>query len=302
MRNQPSSTTRATRRCHVLVLLGYGLSPSTWRHRFESGLAWDETPYGYGQAEEYYELTWAADHPESLLGKTFRRAVQRVLGFDWVHVWRNRHALFNCDVVWTHTEREHLAVAAVKLLYPHRAHFKSLAQTVWMWDEWPSYGRARKALVRNLIRRHDVEALHSRLNLARSRFEVPGRVVLLLPFGTASVPAPQRATPQAKPPLIVAAGNDRDRDWESLARAAAEVPEARFRVYSSSRGAATCTWPPQRAAAARRLSSRHGCRLLRGFGGGDSIAAQSPCLGKHCRQRSDERRCAGCHQRCRWRG
>lgn len=150
-------------RPRVAIVLRHGLAPGAWRERFDRGDTWDRTPYGYDRAESDFELVWTEDLPERAFGRFWRGLLRRLFGFDFVHVWRNRAILRTVDVVWTHTEREHLAVALLKRLGRHYD-FASVAQSVWLWDNWSDHSRVRRAFYASLLRTHDVEVLLSRLN------------------------------------------------------------------------------------------------------------------------------------------
>jgi len=238
----------------VAVLLAHAQDPVVWRERHARGETLDATPYGYELAAAQLDLAWAVSAHESRLARAVRSRLFRALGFDLVHAWRNRRMLFEADVIWTHTEREHLAVALLQRLRRPggRRKVPVVAQTVWLWDEWEGLSAARRRLVGWLLGSHDVEAVHSHLNLADSLRHVPGRRVVQIPFGSASVPqgaaADAGADGLAVPapdgrPLVLAVGNDAHRDWRALRDAARQLPEVVFHVASKSRRAVGLDWP-----------------------------------------------------------
>ncbi|WP_146792210.1 glycosyltransferase [Agrococcus baldri] len=227
-----------TRIPHVVVALSYDQDPERWRARHARGEVLDATPYGYHRAADRFAMSWTRSHTESALVGRVRRKLAARLGFDVVHVWRNRALLRGADVIWTHTEREHLAIAAVL----GSGGPPVLAQSVWLWDAWPRWGPARRRGIARLLRRHAVEVVHSPVNLGDARDAVPGRRVELVPFGTATLPSVRDDAPSSTP-LVLAVGNDIDRDWPLLAVAAARLPEVRFRVVSGSRAARETSWP-----------------------------------------------------------
>ena len=233
-------------RVRVAVFLHRGQDVRHWRARFAHGASLDRTPYGYDRAERWFDLTWAESPPDTRLGRALARWSMRLLGCDLPHAWHNRRLLRTADVVWTHTEREHLAVALLQWLRPGRRRVPVLAQSVWLWDRWASAGPLRRWLTAGLLRTHAVELVHSRLNLADSRAAVPGRRVELVPFGSApavlSAAAAARAAEPARP-LVLSVGNDADRDWTLLASVASMIPGADFRVASRSRAAHAVAWP-----------------------------------------------------------
>jgi glycosyltransferase involved in cell wall biosynthesis len=231
------------REFRVAVILRYGLSPSVWQARHAAGEVVDETPYGYHLADGEVSLTWCIDHAESAIGGRWRHLVRRLLGFDFVHVWRNRKIIQSADAVWTHTEREHLGVALLKWLTPRRYRARSIAQTVWLWDNWREYSGVRRALYGRLLRQHDVELVLSRVNRDISRQAVPGRLVARIPFGThlAEPAAAQRS--RAAVPRVLVVGNDRHRDWRLMADVASLVPEAHFDIITLAEFPRTLNWP-----------------------------------------------------------
>ncbi|QAY74678.1 glycosyltransferase [Agromyces protaetiae] len=235
----------------VAVVLRHGLNPDRWRERHERGEVVDETPYGYHLAGDEFDLVWSTDHAESGLARRWRSAVRKALGFDLVHVWRNRAIIAGADVVWTHTEREHLAVALLKRLRPNTYRAALLAQSIWLWDDWPDLPAARRALWSRLLPEAWIEVVHSRLNLERSRTAVPGRRTALLPFGThfatarmdrASAAAGAGAEASARPRVLVI-GNDRHRDWPLLVEAAARRPQLDFEILSLADAVRALSWP-----------------------------------------------------------
>ena len=99
-------------RPRIAVIVRYGLNPNAWEERHRRGEVADRTPYGYHLAESAFDLEWSTDRIEGATARWWRMTAKRVLGFDFIHVWRNRDAIARADAVWTHTEREHLAVLA----------------------------------------------------------------------------------------------------------------------------------------------------------------------------------------------
>ena len=228
---------------HVVVVLGADQDAAQWRQRHARGETLDETPYGYDRAEPLVRLSWTRSATESARARQWRRSIAGRLGFDIVHVWRNRRLIRSADVVWTHTEREHLAVALLQFFVPRGRRVPVLAQSVWLWDAWARWGGARRRVVAALLRTQSIEVVHSRVNRDIARRSVPGRAVELLPFGSAASARPMVRQQAGAAPLVLAVGNDADRDWSVLAAAAARLPDARFHVASSSPRARAVEWP-----------------------------------------------------------
>ena len=125
----------------VHVHLFYGADPRTYRKGENIGCL-----YGYHHAEsDEFRLTYSQDGGENRVASLARRALKAALGFDVVHAWRNRAALLNTDVIWTHTEQEHLAAALIlKLAGAQGKRPLLLAQSVWLFDKWNSFGGPRR--------------------------------------------------------------------------------------------------------------------------------------------------------------
>lgn len=227
----------------IAVVLRYGLNPQSWSLRHERGEVVDRTPYAYDLANEWFTVDWSADHPEGKMTHTLRMTLRRALGFDLVHIWRNRRMIQSADAVWTHTEREHLAVALLKVLSPKRYQAASIAQSVWLWDQWHSFSGLRRRILGRLLRAHAVEIVLSRENRAASRRALSGRTVVRVPFGThTATPAPaDRVAPT--PPVVLTVGNDRHRDWPLLLEVSRRMPEVDFDVVSLSEEVRALDWP-----------------------------------------------------------
>ena len=232
----------------MAILLHPRQDAREWRARFESGTSLDRTPYGYDRAQQWFDLVWSETRNDSRVLRVLRGWCMSWLGFDFLHAWYNRRLLLGADVIWTHTEREHLAVALLQVLRPRCRRVPVVAQSVWLWDSWTGAGPIRRGLISVLLRTQAVELVHSRLNLEDSRAAVPGRRVELVPFGSApavlSGPAPTGAEPRVNGrPLLLAVGNDADRDWPLLSAVARLMPEVEVRVASKSGAARAVDWP-----------------------------------------------------------
>jgi glycosyltransferase involved in cell wall biosynthesis len=223
------------RKPRVLLHLDHGRSLETWQRKFESGVVGDPAPYGYYYAADYVELAYSADHPESKLLRFLRRGIAYTLGFDILHAWRNRCALADAEVIWTHTEHEHLAVGLlVRLgLVPP---VNLVAQSVWLWDSWSSMSGWRRGLYRWLLA---PASIHTTLSPDNAAFgsSVLGEPVLAVPFG---IDPREMLEPTANPgPVVrvVAPGNDRHRDWSTLREVARSTSRLDVVVLSHRRRA-----------------------------------------------------------------
>jgi hypothetical protein len=200
----------------VHVHLFYGADPRRYRKGENIG-----SLYGYHHAESAeFALNYAQDASESTPMRFLRRGLKAAFGFDFIHAWRNRGAILQSDVIWTHTEQEHLAVALVLLMHAKKGGARPLllAQSVWLLDRWPGYGALRRALYRRLLSRADLLTTLASENAALCG-EYFGREARHVLYGLNTNDFPVREPSDWKPhtPVRVAAiGNDRDRDWTTL--------------------------------------------------------------------------------------
>lgn len=201
-----------------------------WRDRTLVGVN-DETPYGYGRATRMgCVLNFSTTAREALPVKVLRLGLRVLTGFDLLHALRQRRALLDADVVWTHTESQFLAVAAVTALSRRRP--KILGQSVWLFDRWERLNPLHKWLYRRLIRSVDVLTVHSSANLAVARSLFPDKRVLCVPFGIPSEEMTAPVTRSGRPLRILSIGNDRHRDWDCLAAALDGLPDASAVILS----------------------------------------------------------------------
>jgi glycosyltransferase involved in cell wall biosynthesis len=219
----------------VHVHLFYGADPRFYRPGDNIGCL-----YGYHHAEsDAFALTYSHDAREGKPMRLVRRALKAVLGFDFIHTWRNRAEMLRSDVIWTHTEQEWLSAALMLLLSGRKAGEDSspllLAQSVWLLDKWPSYGIVRKWLYRKLMTRADqLTTLASENAALCKRYFNRDAKPLLYGLNTRDFPvkAPTEWKPRS-PIRIAAIGNDRDRDWDTLIRAFGN--DARYTVKLATR-------------------------------------------------------------------
>ncbi|RQS16240.1 glycosyltransferase [Burkholderia sp. Bp9002] len=240
----------------VHVHLFYGADPRTYRKGDDIGCL-----YGYHHAEsDEFRLSYSQDARENRIVSLARRALKAALGFDVVHAWRNRTALRNTDVIWTHTEQEHLAAALLlKLAGAPGKRPLLLAQSVWLYDKWASYGPLRRWLYRKLLARADVLTTLARDNaeLCRRYLQRDAQFVLY-GLNTQDFPIgdPRQWLPN-RPLRIAAIGNDRDRDWRTFL--AAFGGDARYEVRLATRRRVPREWhaPNVTIGSASGLAKQH---------------------------------------------
>ena len=192
----------------------------------------DDTPYGYGRANQMgCVVTFSKSSDERITGKFLRLALRVLTGFDLLHAVHQGRSLLESDIVWTHTESQFLAVAAFVAFSKKRP--KILGQSIWLFDRWESLNFFHKFLYRYLIRYVDVLTVHSSDNLAVIKSVFPDKLAKLVLFG---IPSEQMKVPSVrlgKPLRILAIGNDRHRDWHCLAKALDGIPNSHAVILSS---------------------------------------------------------------------
>jgi Glycosyl transferases group 1 len=136
-----------------------------------------------------------------------------------VHAWRNRDAMRSANVVWTHTEREHLA-AALLLSFSRHPPPKLLAQCVWLFDNWERLSTPKRALYRHLLKSADIITTQSPEDFSLARAIFPTQPsACVLSGGTVEWMKPPREDPVHRPVRLAALGNDMHRDWNTLINA-----------------------------------------------------------------------------------
>jgi len=232
---------RSTQLMHVFVHLAYGFDAVEYERKWAAGRKGmnDRQPYGYSRAaSENTSIIYSRDRPEGYFQKFIRLFVRWVFGFDLVHAWRNRAGITNADVVWTHTESQHLAIAMIFLLTGKtrgRSRPKMIGQSVWLFDNWHRFAPPRRWFFRLLLRQSDVLTVHSPENLRLLRLIVPEIRSELVLYGVKADPEDFAApAPRERPdPIhVLSVGNDRDRDWETLVKALREAPAITVTIAS----------------------------------------------------------------------
>lgn len=222
----------------VFVHLAYGFDAMIWQRRWRTGELLginEEFPYGYIRATDYgCQVTYSTDTPETKLGKIFRLGVRVLLGFDIIHAWRNRRGIRACDVVWTHTESQSLAVLLLLMLSRRADVPKVIAQCVWLFDRWPRMSAGRRWLYSRLLSQADIITVHSPANLgiAKTLFPKVASDLMLFGINTDTMLPPRRSVTCA-PIRIIALGNDEHRDWINLVEAVGKLgPTCQLRIAS----------------------------------------------------------------------
>lgn len=255
----------------VFVHLAEGQDAAKWRARYDRGEVPDAVPYGYHHAgSETLKLAYSTDAAESRPARLVRKGLTRILGFDLIHAWRQREQFRQADVVWTHTEREHLAVAAVLQTMDARERPRLLAQSVWLMDRWETLGTPRQFLYRLLLGTADVLTFHSPINAERAAGLRLNPNIRVVPFGISLDSFPTQPVRQATEPLaslkLLALGNDIHRDWPTLLAAVAGESSPHLRILSARLG-------PSAAAANVRIGvAANNKEVLSAYEAADAVA------------------------------
>ena len=229
-----SKAVTAPRPLRIFVHLAANKDAIAWRDAWRSqtlvGVN-EETPYGYGRAASMgCVVKFSRTAPEGILGKFLRLGLRVLTGFDVIHAVKQRQAILEADVVWTHTEAQYLAVAAILYMLNERP--KLLGQSVWLFDHWRKLTPVHKFLYRRLIRHVDVMTVHSSDNLAVAKALFPDKRVVLVPFGIPSEQVIKPVMRPSKPFQILSVGNDRHRDWKCFAEAIDGLSDATSIILS----------------------------------------------------------------------
>ena len=205
----------------AFVHLAHGFGARNWRDRQQRGEVVglnERLPYGYfWAAENGFKVRYSEDDPESLPARVIRLFVRGVLGFDFIHAWRNCGGILDSDVVWTHTESQHLAVLLLlRLRRRRRRRPKVIAQSIWLFDHWPRFLPPRRAFYRWLLSRADLLTVHSPANLQRARALFPHIRSELVLYGIRTDAMRDLPRPAIQSPIhLLALGNDEHRDWHT---------------------------------------------------------------------------------------
>ena len=219
----------------VLVFLGHGQGDENWEERIRRGEANNPGPYGYANARDRLDVVYARSGQENRFTKVCRVGLKYALGFDLVHAVRNRADLRAADIVWTHTEKEHLALSVLKLAGVLGKTKPVIAQSVWLWGWLPTAGPVRRAITLSLLHQNQLHTVLAADGVSIGK-DFLGEAVTLVPYGVrvTEVPAPHARQPR---PVVIAPGHDKDRDWDTLGRAAALCPDIDFIVLSKRKAA-----------------------------------------------------------------
>jgi hypothetical protein len=221
----------------VFVLVAHGFGAESWNERWRNGkIIGLNEPFAYGYhraSSDRLTVIYSEDRNENIVQKGFRLGLRFILGFDILHALRHRDAIIKADAVWTHTESQSLAVAAVLYNVPKPERPVLIFQSVWLMDRWTSMGRLRRMTYKKLLSIADILSFHSDINqrMAQEIF-IANRCEKIL-FGiNADMPCAPKERPPASKLKMIAPGNDRHRDWPTLAAAIRDMPNVDLTIIS----------------------------------------------------------------------
>jgi hypothetical protein len=137
---------------NLFVLLPAHFDPVKYREDFEAGLAADSSSWGFAHAAKFgHSVRFSPGGPTHLA----RQVLRRLFAFDMWNALANWRTVKSADYVLTHTEKEFLSAALVLRLSRTR---KPVLQgnVLWLFHEFPQHPVWRRALLRWLINRVDI--------------------------------------------------------------------------------------------------------------------------------------------------
>lgn len=221
----------------VFVHLAHGFGAAQWQAKWDRGeiIGLNERlPYGYFWAQENgCVVEYSEDCREIALGAAFRLGVRLLLGFDFVHAWRNRRGICAAEIVWTATESQYLAVLLLLRCRSRGHRPKVIAQSIWLFDSWSRLARLKRSLYSRLIADAAVLTVHSEEGLKVARALFPRQRSMFMPYGIRADGMVSRAQRIVRPPIrVLSAGSDRHRDWATLVAALRDRADAELRIVA----------------------------------------------------------------------
>jgi glycosyltransferase involved in cell wall biosynthesis len=217
--------------------LAHGFGAQGWNSKYRKGQIIGINcpfPYGYYMAADHdCRVKHSEDKVESKIEKLLRLSVRYFLKFDFIHAWRNRKGISDADVVWTHTESQHLAILLLFWLMRPTHKPKLIAQSVWLFDRWSKFPRIHRWLFKRLLSQADILTVHSPENLKIASRLFPGVRCELVLYGinAEEIIEPQLHRPH-DPIRLLSVGNDENRDWTTLIDAVKKLADSELRIVS----------------------------------------------------------------------
>jgi glycosyltransferase involved in cell wall biosynthesis len=231
------SVNENTKPIRVFVHLAANFDARRWEQRWQSGRIIginERMPYGYFRAsEDGCVIVYSENKPSNLYEKLVRSWIMRVGKIDFFHAWQNRKEIFDCDVVWTHTEIQYLAILLLFRILFWKRRPKLIAQSIWLFDRWHGLGPLKRWILSRLISKVDVLTVHSPENLKVARVVFPKIRSELVLFGINTDEFGNLKKEMIHRPVrILSIGNDPHRDWPVLIRAVKDMPDCHLKIVS----------------------------------------------------------------------
>lgn len=223
----------------AFILLPANLDASDWAKRFSEGERPDAAPYGYNYAQEFgCEVVFSQWFLRGLFIRLIDYCFKVIFGFDLTHAFRNLYLISksDCDVIWTHTEREFLPLILFQTLRFGKQ-IPVIAQSVWLADDWNKKYLLHRIIAKYLCNKASACTFHSPLNVFWARQINLCPLIELVPFGVSDLSFPIVAPEVFREGVVekvrvLALGNDKHRDWDTFS--AAFLNDQRFDVRIAS--------------------------------------------------------------------
>jgi glycosyltransferase involved in cell wall biosynthesis len=218
--------------------LAHGFGARQWAERWARGaipgVINERLPYGYYHAaDEGCVVEYSQDGDEGRVVEIVRLSLRHALGFDLIHAWRNRKGILGADVIWTHTELEHLAVLMLLQLISPPTRPRLIAQSVWLFDRWHKLSGPKRWLYRRLLEQADVLTVQSPDNLKIVRELFPRKQSDLVLFGiNLELMVSPVSRPNNCPVRVISLGSDMHRDWQTLIESVKDWDRCEVRIAS----------------------------------------------------------------------
>jgi glycosyltransferase involved in cell wall biosynthesis len=229
----------------IFIFLGLGQDPEETARSYADDCAPDRVAYGFHLAEaEGFDVSYSHDPDRGKVGP-LRRAANKFLKIDLVHAFRNRQKIRDADAVWAMSERESLAIGLL-MQFGLVAKRPVISSSVWIWSDWAKTSLFQRLLYRLACRSITVMTVQSAKCLPIAQHAMPSLRTEVMHFGINPDHydlSPYNADAEG-PIRILAAGNDRTRDWTTLL--AAFGSDERFDVKL------LCSWVADSSVAAHK--------------------------------------------------
>ncbi|MEZ5824008.1 MAG: glycosyltransferase [Geminicoccaceae bacterium] len=210
----------------MLVYYPRGFSESRWQRAHARGERAEASHWGMHHVRELGgPVEFTEDTEPGPVLDLLHRLAHRWLGVDLAHLVGNFAKVWRADEIWAMSERE---LVLLVLATSFRRHEPVLiGEAVWLLDEWPGYGRFRRAVAHWCLKQAGAVLICVEGGAQAIRELLPDVHVVPYRFGIAverfrdlrAVPGVSPGRRKGDPLHVLAAGNDLRRDWKSVAEA-----------------------------------------------------------------------------------